>query len=77
MDRILRLKKSKIQRNKMEKDLYIMTICGGVDPTITGPFRNEEKRQVAFRAIRKEYGEESSHYPVDMTVGASFEIGNF
>ena len=61
----------------MNKDLYILTIWQGVEPVLTGPFKNEEKRQVALTALKKEYGEESSHYPVDMTVGAQIEIGVF
>ena len=61
----------------MNKDLYILTIWQGVEPVLTGPFKDEEKRQVALRSIKKEYGVGSSYFPVDMTVGASFEIGTF
>ena len=61
----------------MNKDLYILTIWQGVEPVLTGPFLNEEKRQGALQSIRKEYGVESTYFPVDMTVGASFEIGVF
>ena len=61
----------------MSKDLYILTIWQGVEPVLTGPFLNEEKRQVALTALKKEYGVGSSYFPVDMTVGAQFEIGVF
>ena len=61
----------------MEKDLYILTIWQGVEPIITGSFLNEEKRQVALTALKKEYGKESSYFPVDVTVGAEFKIGVF
>ena len=61
----------------MEKDLYILTIWQGVEPIITGPFLNEEKRGTALTALKKEYGAESSHFPVNMTVGAQIEIGVF
>ena len=61
----------------MEKDLYILTIWQGVEPIITGPFLNREKRQIALTALKKEYGAESSHFPVDMSVGAQIEVGVF
>ena len=61
----------------MNKDLYILTIWKGVEPILTGPFLNEEKRRRALIALKKEYGEESSYFPVDLTTGASFEIGTF
>ena len=61
----------------MEKDLYILTIWRGVEPVLTGPFKDEEKRQVALTALKKEYGIESSYFPVDTSAGASFEIGVF
>ena len=61
----------------MNKDLYIMTIWRGVEPVLTGPFLNEEKRQVALTALKKEYGVDSSYHPVDTSTGASFEIGVF
>ena len=61
----------------MNKDLYILTIRQGVEPILTGPFLNEEKRLVALTALKKEYGVEGSYFPVDMTVGSSFEIGVF
>jgi len=61
----------------MTKDLYILTIWRGVEPVLAGPFLNEEKRQVALTALKKEYGADSSHFPVDVTAGAAFEIGVF
>lgn len=61
----------------MNKDLYILTIWRGVEPVLTGPFKDTEKRQQALIALKKEYGEESSHFPVDMTAGAQIEIGVF
>lgn len=61
----------------MNKDLYILTIWNGVEPVLTGPFKDAEKRQQALTALKKEYGEESSHYPLDVTSGAAFDIGVF
>ena len=61
----------------MEKDLYILTIWQGVEPILTGPFLDQEKRQTALTALIKEYGAESSHFPVDMTTDAHIEIGTF
>ena len=61
----------------MTKDLYILTVWQGVEPILTGPFLNEEKRQIALTALKKEYGEESSYFPVDMTAGSQIEIGVF
>ena len=61
----------------MTKDLYILTIWKAVEPILTGPFLNEEKRQTALTALKKEYGKESSYFPVDMTTGAQIEIGVF
>ena len=61
----------------MNKDLYILTIWQGVEPVLTGPFEDEEKRRVALTALKKEYGVEGSYFPVDMTVGSQIEIGVF
>ena len=61
----------------MAKDLYILTIWKGVEPILTGPFKDGKKRQTALVALKKEYGEESSYFPVDMTAGSQFEIGVF
>ena len=61
----------------MNKDLYILTIWKGVEPILTGPFKDTEARQQALISLEKEYGEGSSHYPVDMTSGAQIEIGVF
>ena len=61
----------------MTNDLYILTIWKGVEPILTGPFLNEEKRHTALTALKKEYGEESSHFPVKLTTGAQIEIGVF
>jgi len=60
-----------------EKDFYILTIWNGVEPVITGPFLNPDKRLTALTSLKKEYGEESPHYPVDISKGAGFEIGVF
>ena len=59
------------------KDLYILTIWQGVEPVLTGPFKNEEKRFTALSALKKEYGPESCHCPVDITANSSIEIGVF
>ncbi len=61
----------------MNKDLYILTIWKGVDPILTGPYKDAEAREQALIALRKEYGEESSYFPVDMSAGAQIEIGVF
>ena len=60
-----------------EKDLYILTISSGAKPVITGPFLNQGKRRTALASLKKEYGAESSHYPVDTSKGAGFEVGTF
>lgn len=61
----------------MNKALYILTIWKGVEPVLTGPYKDAEARQQALIALKKEYGEESSYFPVDMTAGAQMEIGVF
>lgn len=61
----------------MIEDLYILTIWKGVEPVLTGPYKDVEKRQQALTALKKEYGAESSHYPVDITSGAQIVIQTF
>ena len=61
----------------MNNDLYILTIWKGVEPVLTGPYKTTAKRQQALVALKKEHGEESSYFPVDMTAGAQIEIGVF
>ncbi len=61
----------------MNKDLYILTIWKGVEPILTGPYKDAEAREQALITLKKEHGEESSYYPVDMTAGAAIEIGVF
>ena len=60
-----------------EKDFYILTLLSGAEPVITGPFLNQEKRLTALTSLKKEYGEECPHYPVNISAGAGFEIGVF
>lgn len=61
----------------MTKDLYILTIWQGVEPILTGPYKDTQSREMALQSVRKEYGPESSCFPVDITAGAQFEIGVF
>jgi hypothetical protein len=61
----------------MNKDLYILTIWRGVEPILTGPYKDSQSRETALLSVRKEYGAESSYHPVDLTAGAGFEIGVF
>ncbi len=61
----------------MKNDLYILTIWKGVDPILTGSYKDAEAREQALSALKKEYGEESSYFPVDLSAGAQIEIGVF
>ncbi len=61
----------------MNKDLYILTIWKGVEPILTGPYKDTEAREQALIALKKEHGAETSYFPVDMTAGAAIEIGVF
>lgn len=54
-----------------------MTIWKGVEPVLTGSYKDAEAREQALIALKKEHGEESSYFPVDMTAGAQIEIGVF
>ena len=73
----IKIEELKEPKYEIEKDLYILTIYSGVEPILTGPFLNVEKRQIALTALKKEYGEESSYYPLDISAHADFKIGMF
>ena len=61
----------------MTKDLYILTLWQGVEPILTGPYKDAQTREITLQFLTKEYGPESSYFPVDVTAGSQIEIGIF
>jgi hypothetical protein len=61
----------------MQKDLYILIIWRGVEPVLTGPYKDSEVRQDALKALKKENGHESDYFSVDAPTGAQVEIRQF
>lgn len=58
-------------------DLYLVWIEGDVDPSVKGPYHNDDARLEAAKALRVGDGREDGLYRLNVTTGAKVVIDSF
>jgi hypothetical protein len=61
----------------MEKTLYLIGVHRGVEPFVQGPFKDENKRDVAAKSIHRKQKADDSLFWADVDQSGGLIIGSY